>query len=389
MPWKESQVLDERVRFVVEALQRRQTMAELCRQYGVSRKTGYKWLHRYRTEGSLQSLVDRSRRPLHSPRTTAQKLVERVVDWRLRTGWGSRALQRVLEREEGIRLGRSTIDRILKREGLQVVAGPRPASRRFERAAPNELVQMDFKGEYTLEDGITCYPLTLLDDHSRFALALTPQRSQHGTGVQAILATAFASYGVPEAMLIDHGTPWWSSTNGHGLTRTAIFLIRQDVQLIYSGVRHPQTQGKVERFHGTLARWMRHHGVPPSYSRFAAALVEFRQIYNEVRPHESLALQTPASRYQPSRRPYVATPQAWVYPPGAEVRTLAENGCVYLGGRYRFVCHALGGRRVRCERFEDRILISYRKMLIREIDLSTGTSRTILEPYGPTGHSAS
>jgi transposase InsO family protein len=389
MPWKESNVLDERVRFVVEALQGHETIATLCRQYEVSRKTGYKWLRRYREEGSLRGLADHSRRPRHSPRTTAPEVVERVVDWRLRTGWGSRALQRLLERDEGIRLGRSTIDRILKREGLQAMVGPRPAPRRFERATPNELVQMDFKGEYTLSDGMICYPLSLLDDHSRFALALSPQRSQHGAGVQAVLAATFSSYGVPQAMLVDHGTPWWSSTNGHGLTRTAIFLIRQGVQLIYSGVGHPQTQGKVERFHGTLARWLRHHGIPSSYSRFAAALADFRQIYNEVRPHESLALQTPASRYQPSWRPYVVKPPAWVYPPGAEVRILAENGCVYLGGRYRFVCHALGGRRVRCDRFADRILVSYRDMLIREIDTTTGSSRAILEPYGPTGHPTS
>lgn len=387
MPWKESNVLEERVRFVVEALQGQQTMAALCRQYGVSRKTGYKWLHRYRAEGCLQGLADHSRRPRQSPRVTAPEVVERVVEWRLRTGWGSRALQRLLERDEGIRLGRSTIDRILKREGLQCVAGPRPATRRIERTRPNELVQMDFKGEYTLGDGTICYPLSLLDDHSRFALALSPQRSQHGAGVRAILAATFARYGMPQAMLIDHGTPWWSSNNGHGLTRTAVFLIRHGVQLIYSGVGHPQTQGKVERFHGTLARWLRHHGVPSSSSRFAAALVDFRQIYNELRPHEGLALQTPASRYAPSPRAYVANPPAWVYPPGAEVRTLAENGCVYLGGRYRFVCHALGGRRVRCDRFADRILVSYREMLIREIDTTTGTSRAILEPYRPTGPS--
>ena len=174
--------------------------------------------------------------------------------------------------------------------------------------------------------------------------------------------------------------------NGHGLTRTSIFLIRQGVRLIYSGIRHPQTQGKVERFHGTLARWFRHHGPPSSYPGFADALTDFRQVYNELRPHESLDLQTPASRYRPSLRPYVATPAPWVYPPGAEVLTISHNGCLYLSGHHVFVCHPLAGRRVRCNRFEDRILVSYRDMLIREIDTSTGQSRTILEPYGPTGH---
>ena len=387
MPWKESNVLDERVRFVVEALQGDETIASLCRRYGVSRKTGYKWLRRFREAGSLQGLADRSRRPRHSPRRTAPEVVERVVDWRLRTGWGSRALSKVLQRDEGIRLGRSTIDRILKREGLQSVACPRPAPRRFEREQPNELVQMDFKGEYKLGDGTICYPLSLLDDHSRFSLALSPQRSQHGDGVVEVLQDAFASYGVPEAMLIDHGTPWWSSHNGHGLTRTAIFLIRQGVRLVYSGFRHPQTQGKVERFHGTLARWVRHHGAPSSYPGLAQVLTEFRQVYNEIRPHESLALETPASCYRPSRRPYRPEPPAWVYPPGAEIKTLSGNGCLYVGQSYRFVCHALAGRRVRCERFAGRILVSYRDLLIREIDTNRGTSHPILEPRRSTARS--
>ncbi len=386
MAWKETSVLEQRARFVVEVLQGGQTMAGLCRRFGISRKTGYKWVRRYRETETLDALADRSRRPRRSPRLTSPEVVAQVVRLREQTGWGSRALQRILARDHALRVGRSTIDRILRREGL--LGGPRqrPASRRFERSKPNELVQMDFKGEYRLRDGTICYPLSLLDDHSRFALALAPQPSQHGAGVRSVLTSTFARYGLPEAMLIDHGNPWWSSTNGHGLTQTAVFLLRQGVQLIYSGIGHPQTQGKVERLHGTVARWFRHHGTPPSFSAFAEQLAAFRRLYNQVRPHESLDLETPASRYRPSPRPYVPSPPAWVYPPGAEVRTLADNGCLYLSGRYVFVCHALAGRRVHCDRFEDKILISYRDMLIREIDTVTGTSRTILEPYGPTGH---
>ena len=301
-------------------------------------------------------------------------------------GWGSRKLGRVLE-GEGIHLGHATIDRILKRRGLISVDGrARPAVNRFERAVPNELLQMDFKSPYELAGGSTCLPLSVLDDHSRYALTLMPLPSNHTERVQRVLEETLARYGVPESILIDHGTPWWSSTNGHGLTRLGVFLIRQGVRLVYSGIAHPQTQGKVERFHRTLEAWLRHHGTPRSLAGFHTALGDFRQEYNEVRPHEALGLATPSQRYCPSPRRYQSNPLPWDYPDGAEVTQLADNGCLWEAGRYSFVCHALAGRRVRLQRFEERLLISYRHMPIREIDTSTGESRTILEPYGPTGH---
>lgn len=386
MPWKETDVLKERVRFVVEALQGETSMTALCAAYGVSRKTGYKWLRRYEGADTLGGLVDRSRRPRYSPGQTPEAVEARVVALREQYGWGSRKLQRLLE-DEGIRLSRSTIDRILRQHGLIVEATrARPAVRRFVRAACNELVQMDFKGQYRLAGDGWCYPLSLLDDHSRYVLALAALPDQGTERVQPVVAACFERYGVPEAMLVDHGTPWWSSTNGHGLTRLSVFLIRQGIDLVYSGIAHPQTQGKVERFHRTLADWLEHHGRPRTLEGFAAALEALRCEYNEVRPHEALGLKTPATRYVPSRRAYQANPPPWNYPAGSDVRRLSENGCLYLEGRYHFVCHALANRLVCCETFGDRILVIYRHMLIRELHVTSGSSRTVLKPYGPTGH---
>ena len=386
MPWKETDVRSERIRFVVEAAGGQETMRALCERFGISRKTGYKWLRRWEQVGSLGALDEHSRRPQHSPRQTAVEIEDRVVALRLQYGWGSRKLRCLLQRE-GLSLGRATIDRILARRGLMGESTrSRPAVQRFERSAPNELLQMDFKGPYELRHGRTCLPLSLLDDHSRYALALAPLTSTHGAKVQRILEASFERYGVPEAILVDHGTPWWSSTNGHGLTRLGVFLIRQGVRLVYSGIGHPQTQGKVERFHQTLGDWLCHHGIPATRRGFQEALECFRREYNEVRPHEALALETPSQRYRPSARRYEPNPPAWQYPLGAEVRRLVHNGCLFEAGRYHFVCHALAGRRVRLERFADRILISYRHMLIRELDPTTGKSRSILKPYGPTGH---
>jgi transposase InsO family protein len=386
MPWKETGVKSERIHFVVDALRGEETMRGLCRRYGISRKTGYKWLRRWEEVGCLGALDEQSRRPHRSPRQTPAETEDRVVSLRQQYGWGSRKLRRLLERE-GIKLARATIDRILVRRGLIGASSrSRPAVRRFERSAPNELLQMDFKGPYELRHGRVCLPLSLLDDHSRYALAVAPLASTHGIRVQRVLEASFERYGVPIAMLVDHGTPWWSSTNGHGLTRVGVFLIRQGVRLVFSGIGHPQTQGKVERFHHTLGAWLQHHGTPDTRQGFQEALRSFRREYNEVRPHEALGLETPSQRYRPSTRRYQPNPPEWHYPVGAEVRRLVHNGCLFEAGRYHFVCHALAGRRVRLERFADRILISYRHMLIRELATHTGISRSILEPYGPTGH---
>lgn len=174
MPWKETDVRSERICFVVEALGGRETKRSLCARYGISRKTGYKWLQRFEEVGSLGALREHSRRPHRSPRQTDLEIENRVVALRQQYGWGSRKLHCLLKRE-GIELGRATIGRILQRRGLiDSAKRSRPAVQRFERARPNELVQMDFKGPYELDNGSACLPLSLLDDHSRFALALDP-----------------------------------------------------------------------------------------------------------------------------------------------------------------------------------------------------------------------
>ncbi len=385
MPWQETSVLEERVRFVVEALQKKESMTSLCGRYGISRKTGYKWVKRGRSEGGLSGLREESRRPKRSPNQMAPRVEDAVLALRVKRGWGARKLQALL-RQEGIEVSRSAVSRALRRRGaIREEEVHRPALQRFERSEPNELLQMDFKGELRLGDGGACYPLSVLDDHSRYGLGLVALKSQEGAGVGLSLTVCFERYGVPWQMLVDHGTPWWSSTNGHGLTQLGVFLIKQGIFLLYSGVRHPQTQGKVERFHRTLLAWLRFHGMPTTLMGFQRAFSEFLIEYNEIRPHEALGLVPPIQRYRPSAKAYQPNPPEWEYPEGAEVKKLSGAGNLYLGKSY-FVCHALANERVRVEHFEDRVLISYRHMLIREINRTTGRSQTILKPYGPTGH---
>ena len=388
MSWKESDVRGERIAFVVRARQPGRNMAALCREFGICRQTGYKWLRRSQQVESLAALAEHSRRPRRSPHQTPEWIELRVEALRRHHGWGGRKLSLRLA-EEGIFLAPSTVDRILKRRGL--VGSDerhRPAVRRFERSRPMELVQMDFKGPYRLSGGGVCHPLSLLDDHSRYALGLFALPSQQAEAVQDRLIHCFERSGVPAAMLMDHGVPWWANTNGYGLTRLSVFLIRQGIDLIYGGIGHPQTQGKVERFHRTLGQALDHRGHPRSLDGFQQALEAFRQEYNTIRPHEALGDRPPKERYRPSHRPYQPQPPAWEYPEGAEVRRLNAAGCLYDRTRQYFVCEALAERRVRLERFEEKILVSYRQMHIREIDLETGRTTAVVRPAHPPEVSA-
>jgi transposase InsO family protein len=383
MPWLETNVREQRMQFIVEATAPDANLSAICRQYGVSRKTGYRWLDRYEAAGSLLGLAERSRRPDNSPQRTSAVRTARIVALRREYGWAGRKL-RVLLAAEGVACSTATIDRIIRREGL-VDPGEshRPAVTRFERAAPNELWQMDFKGQYPVEGGQWCFPLSVLDDHSRYAVGLFAMHSTEGAPVHTALRGCFERYGLPLAMLVDHGSPWWNAANGHGLTTLSVALIAQGIELIYSGVRHPQTQGKVERFHRTLGHRLRQWGLPPDLAGFPPVLDRFRVEYNEVRPHEATQLRPPATCYTASPRAYVAQPPTWVYPPGLEVLRVDQAGCISDGNRRYFVCQALATHGVGCQRFDQRLLVRYRHLYIREIDLRTGRTFPLLGRTAP------
>lgn len=379
MPFKETDVMNERVRFVVLALEENANFSVLCRRFGISRTTGYRWLNRYRQEGSFAALGDRSRAPHHCPHKTSPELEARVVALRQKYGWGARKLAVLLKRE-GIDLPVSTLNRIIKRNGL--VSRPqahRPATKRFEREEPNQLWQMDFKGRFRVAEG-HCHALSLLDDHSRYALGLYALPSTGAKGTFDCLCETFGRYGVPEAMLMDHGTPWWASQGGQGLTWVAIQLMKQDIRLYFSGFRHPQTQGKVEAFHRSLSRDWDHHGRPTTLAAATAHFDHFRHEYNHVRPHEALEMAVPADRYRRSVRAYDADPPAWDYEPDLTVTRLNSQGSLTYQGRRHFVAKPLANERVAYHEVDGKLLVQYRQMYVREIDLSTGETRGFLHP---------
>jgi transposase InsO family protein len=376
MPWKVESVMDQRVEFVLRAQKQQVTISQLCREYGISRPTGYLWLERYKEAGSLTALSEHTRRPLNSPFRTSAELTAKVLSLRDEKGWGARKLHTVLART-GVELPVRTIHRILRREGrVRQADRRRQATGRFARRQCNELWQMDFKGEYRVREG-KCYPLTLLDDCSRYLVGLWALESTKAGGVHEVLRARFREQGVPQALLMDHGTPWYSTTNEHGLTWLSVWLIKQQVKLYYSGVRHPQTQGKVERLHRSLNERTRHGGWPGTLSQWRGWAEEFRREYNEERPHEAIGMRTPSEVYaRENLRPYEEQVREWVYTAGV-VKRLSTQGQLAYQGRHYFVCEALGGERVRVDELDGLLVVTYRQQTIREIELRTGRSRAV------------
>jgi len=368
-------VKDQRVRFVVLASRAERPFSALCAEFGISRPTGYLWLGRYRQRG-VAGLCELSRRPQLSPQQTEPQREAAVVAARMSfPDWGARKLAVLLARR-GIHLPVTTIHRILLRRGLVGEADrQRPAAERFERAAPNQLWQMDFKGP--LCKGEALGPLSVLDDHSRYLVALEQLDSIRGELVRERLQQAFIGCGVPEAMLMDHGTPWWGRQAPQGLTRLALWLIRQGVELHFSRVRHPQTQGKVERFHGELQRAAERRGLPVEPVARQSWLNEYRWEHNHFRPHQALGMATPASRWQPSTRRYDPRPAEWQYPEGAHVLKVDAEGKIKLGGHHWTISLALAGERVQLEQIHERVLVFYCRTLIRELDLSRQRSTIV------------
>lgn len=375
-------VQEQRVQFVVAASRREKSLTALCQEFGISRPTGVRWRERYRELG-LAGIAERSRRPRQSPRQTATELEQCVVEVRQRyPDWGARKLRVVLARE-GVVLTRSTIHRILLRHDLVRESDRHgQALQRFQRDAPNELWQMDFKSPKGWNAAVG--PLSVLDDHSRYLVVLQAVWSTRVELVREQLEGAFLQCGVPDAMLMDHGVPWWSTLAPGGATKLTIWLMKQGIELHWSGIRHPQTQGKVERFHGELERALQKRSVPRHQPQ--PWLDAFRWEHNHIRPHEALGMETPASRWQKSHRAYDPRPPRWEYPAGSKLLKVDSSGKLQAWGERWKITKSLSGEWVRLERIEDRVLVYYCRTLIRELNLESQRS-TAVERWLPCSDS--
>ena len=334
MPWKAVSAMLLRLEFVRLAMTERANIRSLCRRYQISPKTGYKWIDRYREAGA-EALEDRSRRPHHSPRQTSAT-VEQVI-FRLREkhpAWGARKLrQRLMVQGHRALPCVSTMSAILRRHGCidPLESKKHHVCQRFEAKEPNLLWQMDFKGDFPIMHG-RCYPLTVLDDHSRFSLGLDACSNQRRETVQEHLITTFHRYGLPQRILTDNGGPWGSCGND-GYTDLAVWLIRLGIGLSHSRVCHPQTLGKDERFHRTLLTEVIATQFFPSLDHCQRSFDRWRTVYNFERPHEALALAVPANRYQPSPREYPETLPGIEYGSTDIVRKVQGKGEISFRGK--------------------------------------------------------
>ncbi len=334
MPWKSCSIMESRLEFVLLAERGGVSVAELCRRFGISRQTGHAYLRRHR-EAGVAGLADRSRRPEGSPRQCAPAIEELVVALRREhPAWGGRKLARRL-RDLGVSgvPAPSTVTEILRRHGLldPAEAAKHTPWQRFERAQPNELWQMDFKGHIALRQG-RCHPLTVLDDHCRYSLGLAACADETGLTVRTQLAGIFRRYGLPTAMLADNGSPWGACGNGE-YSRFEVWLMRLGVRLYHGRAYHPQTQGKDERFHRTLKvevlQGRQFNDLPHCQHAFDA----WRRIYNQERPHEALGLDVPASRYSPSQVSFPERLPEPQYDAADIVRKVGRDGYVSFKGR--------------------------------------------------------
>ena len=226
----------------------------------------------------------------------------------------------------------------------------------------------EFEGSIKAQDR-----LSILDDYSRYLLALKPVDSTGGKGVMRIFQETSETSGLPEFLLVDHGTPWYNTMGPWGWTEATVCFMRQGVRVIFSGVRHPQTQGKVERMHGSLQRAIGKRKVQAD----AQFLEAFRHEYNHVRPHEGIGMVTPATRWQPSPRQFQSNPPEWQYPADWEVQRLAGEGQLGWHGQRWEVSRALRGQLVGLQRVNDRVLVHFCNVALREIDLRTGRNSAL------------
>jgi len=332
MPWKERTTMSLRSAFIEQAKAAGSNISALCRAYQVSRKTAYKWLKREREAGAA-GLVEQSRRPKHSPGQTQGSIEAQVLAVREdNPDWGGRKIRRVLQ-DQGHREApaASTITAILRRN-QQIDAEEslkHKPMQRFARQQPNELWQMDFKGYFALEMGGYCHPLTVIDDHSRFLLGLKACPDETYETVQRQLTAIFQQFGLPERMLMDNGSPWGDDWVTHHTILTA-WLLRLEIAVSHGRPYHPQTQGKDERLHRTLKDEVISRHTLNDLTQSQVIFDQWWHKYNYERPHDALQLDTPATHYQKSPRPFPHVLPPITYEPADMLRKVDQSGKIYF-----------------------------------------------------------
>lgn len=365
MPWRDVKPMDEKILFIADHLRDPESFSQLCERYGISRKTGYKWVERYQADG-LEGLTERSRRP-HTVATEIPYAIRKAIIELRRQGrepLGPKKIQALLLRrfpDQPIP-SKTSIYNVLKREG---VLEPRPRRRRVQTSphrlasasVPNELWSADFKGQFKLGNGRWCYPLTVMDHASRYLLGCQGLNGTRLVESQAVFERLFQEYGLPNRIRTDNGTPF-ASTAIAGLSHLSIWWIRLGILPERIEPGQPQQNGRHERMHRTLKRAVAH---PPAQDQAAqqSQFDLFRTHYNEQRPHEGLGQRNPKSCYTPSTRPYPKRLPELEYPGYFDCQRVSTNGITYWRNKRIYVGYILTGEWVGLEEVADGIWAIY------------------------------
>lgn len=375
MPWEDKTVENIRQEFVERVLKKEQSKSALCREYGISRPTGDKWIERYLNK---EGLSNRSRRPFHSPNKTNDEFEQRIIEARLKEpAIGAKKTRQMLinsgwENPPAI----STINAIFKRNNLITKSASEAATpyKRFEKSEPNEMWQADFKGDFALQNGKRCHPLSIIDDCTRFCINADAKENQQLKGVKESFITAFQEYGMPYSLLCDNGNPWGSSQSS-SITKFEVWLMEHGVLTIHIRPLHPQAQGKVERFNGSYKRERLNFYTPANLEEAQQCREEYKSFYNNVRPHESIDMEVPAKRYKKSTKKYIEEIKPWDYENGAQIRRIKDSGYLTFGGQGFYLSEGLGNKEVALIPSDvDGIFnIIFRQFRVAKLNLNTNT----------------
>lgn len=368
-----------RIEFVHEALQEGKSFSSICQKYEISRKTGYKWLNRYLNG---ENLKDRTRSPFKTPNKVSLEIEELIKSTRDKYPyWGSRKLKKVLENQGYTGLPSVTTftnilrrnERIEKEESMKHVA-----FKRFEKKSPNVMWQMDFKGQVKLKDSEEyCYPLTIKDDNSRYCIAVKACKNTKYETVKAILIEAFREYGMPKSILSDNGKPWGDS-KANIITRMDTWLMELGIRPIHIRAKHPQTQGKIESLNKTLKREVLKYKELESIEKAQILFNEWKEQYNNIRPHESLNFETPSVCYNKSNNKYIEKPKEYKYETNVLVMKVDHLGFLNINKRLHFLGEALKGKYVglvKSNSYQNITYLQYRDFIIASYDSNSNEFR--------------
>ena len=360
MPWRQTSPMDQKMQFIADYLRQTLSIIELCELYGVSRKTGYKWIERSLKHGPL-GLEERSRQPHSSPHQTPRPVVDAFIELRRHhPAWGAKKLLSILQKRHPSWLlpARSTVCDILRRHGLVPKTRQRrhighPGKPTSQILAPNDVWSADFKGHFKMGDGLYCYPLTVADGYSRFLLGCQALSSTRGQEAKPVFTRLFKEFGLPKRIRTDNGVPFATNTLAR-LSRLSAWWVRLGILPEFIEPGKPQQNGRHERMHRTLkAETTR----PPAATRRAQQrkFDRFRQEFNFERPHEALDLQTPASRDEVSPREMPTKLLPLAYPDRFEVRYVSANGGIRWNHQWINVSTTCAGEYVGLEEIDDGI----------------------------------